>query len=56
MAGIVGYGAFVPRKRIKSEEIANIFSDGPQIDLVALKETLNKVAPFYSSTWNEINY
>lgn len=40
----------------KSEEIANIFSDGPKIDLVALKETLNRVAPFYSSTWNEINY
>ncbi|MGI9547962.1 MAG: DUF4835 family protein [Flavobacteriaceae bacterium] len=40
----------------KSEEIANIFSDGPKIDLVSLKETLNKVAPFYSSTWNEINY
>ncbi len=40
----------------KSEEIANIFSDGPKIDLVALKETLNTVAPFYSSTWNEIKY
>ncbi len=40
----------------KSEEIANIFSDGPKIDLVSLKETLNNVAPFYSSTWNEINY
>ena len=40
----------------KSEEIANIFSDGPQVDLAALKETLNKVAPFYSTTWNEINY
>lgn len=40
----------------KSEEITNIFSDGPKIDLVSLKETLNKVAPFYSSTWNEINY
>ena len=40
----------------KSEEIANIFSDGPKIDIVSLKETLNKVAPFYSSTWNEINY
>lgn len=40
----------------KSEEIANLFSDGPQVDLVSLKETLNKVAPFYSSTWNEINY
>nr|WP_298790271.1 DUF4835 family protein [uncultured Allomuricauda sp.] len=40
----------------KSEEIRNIFSDGPKIDVVKLKETLNKVAPFYSSTWNEIKY
>ncbi|MCR9262821.1 MAG: DUF4835 family protein [Flavobacteriaceae bacterium] len=40
----------------KSEEIQNIFSDGPKIDIVKLKETLNKVAPFYSNTWNEINY
>lgn len=40
----------------KSEEIQNIFSDGPKVDIVKLKETLNKVAPFYSSTWNEIKY
>ena len=40
----------------KSEEILNIFSDGPKVDVVALKNTLNKVAPFYSSTWNEIKY
>lgn len=40
----------------KSEEIRNIFSDGPKIDIVKLKETLNRVAPFYSSTWNEIKY
>lgn len=40
----------------KSEEILNIFSDGPKVDVVALKTTLNKVAPFYSSTWNEIKY
>lgn len=40
----------------KSEEILNIFSDGPKVDVVKLKETLNRVAPFYSSTWNEINY
>lgn len=40
----------------KSEEIKNIFSDGPKVDIVKLKENLNKVAPFYSSTWNEINY
>lgn len=40
----------------KSEEIQNIFSDGPKVDIVKLKETLNRVAPFYSSVWNEINY
>ncbi len=40
----------------KSEEIRNIFSDGPKVDIVKLKETLNRVAPFYSNIWNEINY
>ena len=40
----------------KSEEIQNIFSDGPKVDIVKLKETLNRVAPFYSNIWNEINY
>ncbi|MEL6919311.1 MAG: DUF4835 family protein, partial [Bacteroidota bacterium] len=40
----------------KSEEILNIFSDGPKVDIVKLKETLNKIAPFYSSTWNDIKY
>ena len=40
----------------KSEEILNIFSDGPKVDVVKLKETLNRVAPFYSGTWNDIQY
>lgn len=40
----------------KSEEIRNVFSDGPKVDVVKLKETLNNVAPFYSSTWNKIKY
>jgi len=40
----------------KSEEIQNIFSDGPKVDVVQLKETLNRVAPFYSNIWNEIKY
>ncbi|ASV32766.1 type IX secretion system protein PorD [Maribacter cobaltidurans] len=40
----------------KSEEIQNIFSDGPKVDIVKLKETLNKIAPLYSSTWNDIKY
>ena len=40
----------------KSEEIQNIFSDGPKVDIVQLKETLNRIAPLYSSTWNDIKY
>lgn len=40
----------------KSDEIQNIFSDGPKVDVIKLKETLNKVAPLYSSTWNKIKY
>ncbi len=40
----------------KSEEIQNIFSDGPKVDIIQLKETLNKIAPLYSSTWNQIKY
>ena len=40
----------------KAEEIQNIFSDGPKVDVVQLKETLNRVAPFYASTWNQITY
>lgn len=40
----------------KSDEIQNIFSDGPKVDVAKLKETLNKVAPYYSSTWNNIKY
>jgi hypothetical protein len=39
----------------KSEEIRSIFSDGPQVDLVRLTETLNRVAPFYSDTWKKIS-
>ncbi|MEO9893062.1 DUF4835 family protein [Aurantibacter sp.] len=40
----------------KSEEIQNIFSDGPKYDVVSLKKTLNSIAPLYSSTWNDIKY
>jgi hypothetical protein len=38
----------------KSEEIQNIFSDGPQVALDKLKRTLSIVAPFYAATWNRI--
>ncbi len=40
----------------KSEEIQNVFSDGPKVDIVQLKETLNKIAPLYSATWGNIKY
>ena len=40
----------------KAEEIQEIFSDGPKVDIVKLKETLNRVAPFYSNIWSEIEY
>lgn len=40
----------------KSDEIQNVFSDGPKVDVVKLKETLNRIAPLYSTTWNEIKY
>jgi len=40
----------------KSDEIASIFSDGPKVDIVKLKETLNRVAPYFSGTWNNIKY
>ncbi len=40
----------------KADEIQNIFSDGPKVDIVELKETLNAVAPTYSSIWRDIKY
>ncbi|WP_340073529.1 DUF4835 family protein [Leptobacterium sp. I13] len=40
----------------KAEEILNVFSDGPKVNVVTLKNTLNKVAPFYASTWQKIKY
>ncbi len=40
----------------KTDEIKNIFSGGPKMDVTRLKNSLNKVAPFYANTWNEIKY
>ncbi|MFS4491478.1 DUF4835 family protein [Maribacter sp. 2308TA10-17] len=40
----------------KSEEIKSVFSDGPKVDIVKLKETLTKVAPLFAGTWNDIKY
>ncbi|WP_224490742.1 type IX secretion system protein PorD [Robertkochia flava] len=39
----------------KSEEIANVFSGGPQMDTSALVSILSRIAPLYSDTWSRIN-
>ncbi|AUC76048.1 DUF4835 family protein [Olleya sp. Bg11-27] len=38
----------------KAEEIEQIFSDGPSVDISDLIDTLNKVAPIHSSKWRSI--
>jgi len=40
----------------KSDEILDIFSDGPSVDIASLKESLQKVAPTYSSKWRNIKF
>ena len=40
----------------KSDEIEQVFSDGPSVDIVKLKETLQKVAPTYASKWRNIKF
>ncbi len=40
----------------KAEEIEQIFSDGPSVDIADLVEILNKVAPMHSSKWRNIKF
>ncbi|SFW61757.1 protein of unknown function [Sinomicrobium oceani] len=40
----------------KKDEILNVFSDGPKVDIVSLKNSLNKVAPVYAGSWEKITY
>ncbi|RAJ17118.1 type IX secretion system protein PorD [Olleya aquimaris] len=40
----------------KAEEIEQIFSDGPSVDIADLIDTLNKVAPMHSSKWRNIKF
>lgn len=40
----------------KNNEIKSIFSGGPKVAVAELKNSLNKVAPFYANVWNEIKY
>lgn len=38
----------------KSQEIVNIFSDGPKIDIISTKSILKNIAPFFNNKWKEI--
>lgn len=40
----------------KAEEIEQIFSDGPNVNIASLKETLTKIAPIHNSKWQSIKF
>lgn len=40
----------------KADEIEQIFSEGPSVDIVTVKETLQKIAPMHNSKWQNIKY
>ena len=40
----------------KADEIEEIFTDGPSVDITDLLTTLNKVAPMHSSKWRNIKF
>ena len=40
----------------KSDEIQNIFSDGPAINVTSLINNLNRIAPTKRSSWSKIRY
>ena len=40
----------------KADEIQQIFSDGPKVNIATLKETLQRIAPTYNSKWQNISY
>ncbi|GAA4269613.1 DUF4835 family protein [Hyunsoonleella aestuarii] len=40
----------------KAEEIEQIFTDGPNVNIASVKETLQKVAPMHSSKWRNIKF
>jgi Domain of unknown function (DUF4835) len=40
----------------KADEIEQVFSDGPNVNIANVKETLQKVAPMHSSKWQNIKF
>lgn len=40
----------------KADEIEQIFTDGPNVNIASVKEALQKVAPMHSSKWQNITF
>ncbi|RSK38286.1 type IX secretion system protein PorD [Mangrovimonas spongiae] len=40
----------------KADEIEDIFTDGPSVEITELMSTLNRVAPMHSSKWRNIKF
>lgn len=40
----------------KADEIEQIFTDGPNVNIASVKEALQKVAPMHNSKWQNIKY
>lgn len=40
----------------KADEISQIFSDGPNVNIANVKETLQKVAPMHNNKWQNIKF
>lgn len=40
----------------KAEEVEQIFSGGPNVNIADLKETLQRIAPMHSSKWSNIKF
>jgi len=40
----------------KADEVEQIFSDGPNVNIASLKGTLQSIAPMHSTKWNNIKF
>ena len=40
----------------KADEVVQIFSDGPKVNIATLKENLQSIAPMHSTKWNSITF
>lgn len=40
----------------KADEIEQVFSDGPNVNIAKVKENLQKVAPMHSAKWQNIKF